>query len=569
MIFIKGRKIMRTRVHIIAPYESMTTIIEECIPLFPQLAIQYEVGDLMKGAELAAQAERNGAEIMISRGGTAQLIKEAVTIPVIDVQLSGYDMIRSLTLASQFNGQTAIVGFANITSGAQSIIDLMELPLKVYTIHSSEEVARLLLELKASGYRQIVGDVITVNTAKTYGMEGLLIQSGKESILRALEDAQLVYRYLSKNHAISVILNNLVTKEHPNLIILDDQNEVVFENLTDFEQNPLSDNHIYLTNTNLDFHQSQVQNVFIVDDYQLTVTAYETTLSNKNYKVYSLEKGQPYAFAQFGITAYTDISMEPIVAESPAMQAVLKNIRTLYENHEPIYLLGEADSGKSFLVKHIHQMYSSGGLMLQIDLAQVPPGHLHKIPLSKVRNVEINHLENGPSEEELTSFIQACLQRQIGVFILGEQGLNPNRTLDVELNTIIMPSLVDRQEDLAPLIQHFLSDYYQKYGTVAVKMKEDALQLIRDQVPHMTVNQLRHLIKQAALNEQDYVISAETLSHLLGEQPSSNTMKLSGTLKEIEKEIIQFVLHEENNNQSKAADRLGINRATLWRKLKE
>lgn len=84
-------------------------------------------------------------------------------------------MIRSLTLASQFNGQTAIVGFSNITSGAQSIIDLMDLPLKVYTIHSSEDVARLLLELKASGYRQIVGDVITVNTAKTYGLEGLLI----------------------------------------------------------------------------------------------------------------------------------------------------------------------------------------------------------------------------------------------------------------------------------------------------------------------------------------------------------------------------------------------------------
>ncbi|WP_426253960.1 PrpR N-terminal domain-containing protein [Paenibacillus pabuli] len=547
----------------------MTTIIEESVPLFPQLAIQCEVGDLVKGAELAAQAERNGADIIISRGGTAQLIKEAVTIPVIDVQLTGYDMIRSLTLASQFNGLTAIVGFSNITSGAQSIIDLMDLPLKVYTIRSSEDVARLLLELKASGYRQIVGDVITVNTAKTYGMEGLLIQSGKESILRALEDAQLVYRYLSKNHAISIILNDLVTKEHPNLMILDDQNEVVFENLTDFEQNPLTDNHIYLTNTNLEFHQSQVQNVFIVDDYQLTVTAYETALDNKRFKVYFLEKGQPYAFAQYGITAYNDISMEPIVAESPAMQAVLRNIRTLYENHEPIYLLGEADSGKSFLVKHIHQMYSGGGLLLQMDLTQMPPGHLHRIPLSKVRNVEINQMENRLEDEELVSFIQNCLQRQIGVFILGEQRLNPDRILHIELNTIFMPSLVDRQEDLEPLIQHFLSDYYQKYGTVAVKMKEDALRLIRDQVPYMTVNQLRHLIKQAALNEQEYVISASTVSLLLGQHPSSNTMKLNGTLKEIEKEIIQYVLQEENNNQSKAAERLGINRATLWRKLKE
>ncbi|WP_339168046.1 PrpR N-terminal domain-containing protein [Paenibacillus sp. FSL R5-0341] len=560
---------MRTRVHFIAPYESMIPIIQECIPRFPQLAIQTDVGDLANGVELATQAEKNGAEIIISRGGTAQLIKKAVTIPVIDVQLSGYDMIRSLTLASQFNGQTAIVGFSNITSGAQSIIDLMDLPLKVYTIHSSEDVARLLLELKASGYRQIVGDVITVNTAKTYGLEGLLIQSGQESILRAMEDAQLVYRYLSKNHAISIILNDLVTQEHPNLLILNERNEVVFENLTDFEKNPLTDNHMYLTNTSLDFHQSQIQNVFIVDDYQLTVNAYETTLDNKSYKVYMLEKGQPYAFAQFGITTFTDASMEPIVAESPAMQAVLKNIRALYEHHEPIYLLGEADSGKSFLVKHIHQMYSGGGLLLQIDLTQVPPGHLHKIPLAKVRNVEINRMEARMEDEELLSFIQSCLQSQIGVFILGEQALNPLWSLDLELNTIMMPNLADRPEDLAPLMQHFLTGYYQKYGTTAVRIKEDALQLIRDQITHMNVNQLKHLIKQAALNEQEYVITTATLSRLLDQQPLSSQMKLNGTLKDIEKEVIQFVLQEENNNQSKAAERLGINRATLWRKLKD
>ncbi|APO43383.1 Fis family transcriptional regulator [Paenibacillus xylanexedens] len=560
---------MRTRVHFIAPYESMIPIIQECIPRFPQLTIQTDVGDLANGVELATQAEKNGAEIIISRGGTAQLIKKAVTIPVIDVQLSGYDMIRSLTLASQFNGQTAIVGFSNITSGAQSIIDLMDLPLKVYTIHSSEDVARLLLELKASGYRQIVGDVITVNTAKTYGLEGLLIQSGQESILRAMEDAQLVYRYLSKNHAISIILNDLVTREHPNLLILNERNEVVFENLTDFEKNPLTDNHMYLTNTSLEFHQSQIQNVFMVDDYQLTVNAYETTLDNKNYKVYMLEKGQPYAFAQFGITTFTDASMEPIVAESPAMQAVLKNIRALYEHHEPIYLLGEADSGKSFLVKHIHQMHSGGGLLLQIDLTQVPPGHLHKIPLAKVRNVEINRMEARIEDPELLSFIQSCLQSRIGVFILGEQTLNPQWSLDLKLNTIMMPNLADRPEDLAPLMQHFLTGYYQKYGTTAVRIKEDALQLIRDQITHMNVNQLKHLIKQAALNEQDYVITTATLSRLLDQQPVSSQMKLSGTLKDIEKEVIQFVLQEENNNQSKAAERLGINRATLWRKLKD
>ncbi|MEZ2660125.1 helix-turn-helix domain-containing protein [Aneurinibacillus aneurinilyticus] len=41
------------------------------------------------------------------------------------------------------------------------------------------------------------------------------------------------------------------------------------------------------------------------------------------------------------------------------------------------------------------------------------------------------------------------------------------------------------------------------------------------------------------------------------------------TLEELETEIILRVLKEEKNNQSQAAKRLGINRTTLWRKIKE
>lgn len=200
---------MRIQVHIIAPYEAMVPIIQECIPLFPNSDIHYSVGDLVKGAEIAHTAERDGADVIISRGGTARLIKKAVTIPVIDMQLSGYDMIRSLTLASHSNEKTAIVGFSNITSGAQSIIDLMDLPLKVYTIDHSDAVAPLLLELKAAGYRHIVGDVITFNTANTYGLNGFLIQSGKESIIKSLEDAQLVHGYLTKKRLYLVFSTTL------------------------------------------------------------------------------------------------------------------------------------------------------------------------------------------------------------------------------------------------------------------------------------------------------------------------------------------------------------------------
>lgn len=44
---------------------------------------------------------------------------------------------------------------------------------------------------------------------------------------------------------------------------------------------------------------------------------------------------------------------------------------------------------------------------------------------------------------------------------------------------------------------------------------------------------------------------------------------LQGTMNEIEEKIIHLVLKEEEYNQTRAAKRLGITRATLWRKLKK
>src|SRR5690625_5129675 len=196
---------MKIKIHIIAPYESMVSVIKECIPLFPDLEINYSIGDLVDGVSQGIQAEKNGTEIIISRGGTAQLIKKEVRIPVIDIQLSGYDMIRSLILANDLESKTAIVGFSNITSGAQSIIDLLDFQLKVFTISNSDEVGPLIMELKNSGYQQIIGDVITMKTSYSYGLKGLLIQSGKESIVASLEDAKLLYTHLNFKNDLSKI----------------------------------------------------------------------------------------------------------------------------------------------------------------------------------------------------------------------------------------------------------------------------------------------------------------------------------------------------------------------------
>lgn len=80
-------------------------------------------------------------------------------------------------------------------------------------------------------------------------------------------------------------------------------------------------------------------------------------------------------------------------------------------------------------------------------------------------------------------------------------------------------------------------------------------------------------MKQLSSLANGYYIDVPDVNKVMNKLSASNNsvkpLAMEGTLKEIEKQVIQQVLTEENQNQTKAAKRLGINRSTLWRKLRD
>jgi transcriptional regulator, propionate catabolism operon regulatory protein len=560
---------MNMKVHFIAPYESMVPIIKECISLFPELTINYSVGDLNTGVEMARLEEKKGTDVIISRGGTAQLIKKAVKIPVIDMQLSGYDMIRTLTLVSNLTDKTAIVGFSNITSGAKSIIELLDYPINVYTISDSKEVAPLMLKLKNLGYQQIVGDVITIKTSTTYGLKGFLLQSGKESIIKSIEDAKLIFGYLNHKNNLATLFEQIILKETKNMIILDDSNQILYENLTDFPSNPLSSGQLAILNT--DQNSQPIRYNFTMDDYSIHVTGYYYHLNDHQYKIYVLEKSPIDLFEQKGLIKHTDLISEPLAISSKLMGTVINHIKFLYEKNAPILLQGAKGTGKDYIPNYIHNECSNERILITIDFEEFKINHLEKLPLSKIGTIKIKNVSSVITHEKVVKFIKDCIQCGTRIFIISEEPFASEMILGAKINKILLPNLSERQEDIGILSQYFLSYYHQNYGTTAIKIKSDALKLLEEYSYPNNIDDLKNVIKQIALNEKDYVIHKETIERVLSNEKSATSLTVTpkGTLKEIEKEIILAILKEENNNQSKTAERLGINRATLWRKLKE
>ena len=162
----------------IAPYEGMKSIMQKLAGERRDIELDVFVGDLNKGVEIARQNYRSNYDVIVSRGGTAELIGRSTHTPVIEVTLSVYDILRAMKLAENYADRYAIVGFPAITGSAHLLCDLLQYKIDIFTIHNQNEVQATLKELKRKGYRMVLCDMIANTIAKQIGLNAILITSG-------------------------------------------------------------------------------------------------------------------------------------------------------------------------------------------------------------------------------------------------------------------------------------------------------------------------------------------------------------------------------------------------------
>ncbi|MGE5675892.1 MAG: sigma 54-interacting transcriptional regulator [Mycobacterium leprae] len=152
------------------------------------------VGDLDQGVEQARNAAAGGAEVIISRGGTAKVIAESVDLPVVEIRVTSSDVLRAFKELSSFQGTVALAGFRNVTYGCEEVGNLLGLQMVHVPVPSQEEAYRVIAEAQEAGVAHVIGDHISYLCARKLGMGATLIQSGREGIAQALFEAEHVMR---------------------------------------------------------------------------------------------------------------------------------------------------------------------------------------------------------------------------------------------------------------------------------------------------------------------------------------------------------------------------------------
>lgn len=139
--------------------------------------------------------------------------------------------------------------------------------------------------------------------------------------------------------------------------------------------------------------------------------------------------------------------------------------------------------------------------------------------------------------------------------------------------TIVLPPLRDRQEDIPLLASYYLKMFIEKNGKT-VRLATDAVDAMKRYAWPGNVRELKNMLERAVTFNDTGVIQADELEFgeaedtaeplVAGPQKDAGT----GSLDAMEKEHIIKVLRETGGNKKKAAEILGIERRTLYNKAK-
>ena len=134
-----------------------------------------------------------------------------------------------------------------------------------------------------------------------------------------------------------------------------------------------------------------------------------------------------------------------------------------------------------------------------------------------------------------------------------------------------IPPLSQRRGDIPLLARHFLLKYANRMKKPVTRISDEVLALLMDYPFPGNVRELENLIERGTAMAQGDVIEVAHLPETLQKAGGPGFRKIAGrlpTLEEQEQTYISRVLEEVKGNQTAAAQILGINRASLWRKLK-
>jgi len=299
-----------------------------------------------------------------------------------------------------------------------------------------------------------------------------------------------------------------------------------------------------------------------------------------------------------------DLPETEMIGSSPAMVEIYKTVSRAAPTDASVIVEGETGTGKELVARMIHRFSRRASQpFVPVDCSSIAPSlleselfgamrgaftgadrdrvgvfeaaHRGTVFLDEIGEIEMNF------QLALLRFLEgheirpvgASRSKEVDVRVIAATNRDLQRLVDEKkfredlwyrLNTvrIVLPPLRERRSDIPLLARFYINKYNARYNR-DVKLMDSGVKALQDYTWPGNVRQLQHVIERLTILADR--VDSDTVHDALTSMESRE--KPVETLADAEEDQIRRVLAATGGNKSKAAQILGIERKTLYRKL--
>lgn len=470
----------------------------------------------------------------------------------------------------------AVAVFQDVT-GIQKIID--ELTTKNEKIKELKDTLTSILELSSDGIVAVDRDyVITMANESFAGFFNKKVDEivgkhvkqvyGNYIFPRAMETGESEYGYVTSLNGHEIIANRVPIKKNGQIVGA--LGTVAFKNISDLYR---LNEKIKNLRSQLDFYRDELVRV----------------------------KRARYTFDQ-------------IIGDNKDFAALKKIARRVAHTQSTVLIRGESGTGKELFAQAMYiESRRSEGPFIRVNCAAVPETLLESELFGykegaftgakkggQVGKFELAHKgvifldEIGDMSLNMQAKVLRVLQEKeierlgdsrphhVDVRVIAATNRNLEEMIDrgefredlyyrVNVVTLIIPPLRERDGDLDLLIKHFIEKFSRQFGISVDGVDEESRQLLLSHRWPGNIRELENVVERAFNLLEGKIIKKEHLPLYLQNAKKHGKVQLGGLprlIEEIEKEAILEALERCGGNKLQTAESLGISRAGLYKKMK-
>lgn len=625
------------RMAIIAPFPGLRETVEEVLrdeKADWSYTVDLRSGDLGEGLEQAKKAVQAGAEVIVSRGGTASLIARNLDVLLVEIEVSAIDILRALAKIENPAGAVGVVGFWNVIYGCEELSSIIGMPLIEIPLEAEADAMEKIRAAAARGMRTVVGDAVSIKAAVRLGLDAHLIESGKEAVYKAIREAGRLAATRRREQERSELIGMLLESSADALVAVDRSGCVTLFNSPAESLFGMAAAEVVGRPVGTVLPAARLLKVMEQDRQEWgeiekigdrTLALKLTPIRIRGEVVGALasyqEVSQVQRFEQSvrrklyakGLVAKT--KLDEFVTVSPAGRKLKEMARRFASVDSNLLITGESGTGKEMLAQGIHNLSRRNkGPFVAVNCAALPENLLESELFGyeegaftgarrggKVGLLELAHDgtvfldEIGEMPVTLQSRILRVMQEKEVMRLGGDRVIPVNvriisatnedldalirerkfrRDLYYRLNVLrlhVLP-LRERKEDIPALVDAILKRR-QSMNPMVTEVSPAALRRISEHPWQGNVRELESILERSLLLAKGSVLHEKDIQEALllhtDESVHPEIAVGDASLENVERKVIEKILAEEKFNYTRAAKRLGINRTTLWRKLKD